>query len=132
MLLKKTIMLVDDDSTTNYLNKIIFRERFPDYNFIIHEDSLEAVNHLILLHEKQMTLPDLILLDLNMPVMDGFEFLEELKKVKITVPIAILSTSEILDEKLKSLKYNVLDFIVKPLVDSHLKKLLEKIYEEKE
>ena len=72
------ILLVDDDSTTNYLNQLLLEELAVADQLLVAENGAEALH--ILAHVLPPVAaapgPVLILLDLNMPVMNGIEFLE--------------------------------------------------------
>jgi len=92
----KFIMLIDDDEPTNFLSKLVIKrsnscEKVE--NYICAEEALSFLqnNHL------EPELPDLILLDINMPGTNGWEFLEEYKKIKFsknnTPPICMITTS---------------------------------------
>jgi len=109
------ILLVDDSKTTMYYNRKIIGY-FNDVKSI-HEvyDGLEALNFL----KKENVPIDIILLDLNMPVMDGFEFLNEYKKLysESKIKIAILTTSNWNTDKKKIAlnKHLISGYIEKPL-----------------
>lgn len=67
------IMLVDDDEATNFYHKIIIEEAECCEELIIFEDPIEALAYLKKADSKK---PDLIFLDINMPQMTGWEFLD--------------------------------------------------------
>ncbi|RNC85426.1 MAG: response regulator [Balneola sp.] len=69
------------------------------------------------LSENSTNLPGLILLDLNMPVMDGFEFLEEIKKDDEfkKIPVVIMTTSKHPSDKLKGFERQAAGYMVKPV-----------------
>jgi CheY-like chemotaxis protein len=93
-----SILLVDDDATTNYLNESLLRSLKVTDQFIIARDGLEA---LTLLQSQCVapttSCPALILLDVNMPAMNGIEFLEAYKRLpqehREAIIIVVLTTS---------------------------------------
>lgn len=108
------ILVVDDDVEDH----MIIQEYFEDANF---KDSIkfvvngvEAINYLE--SEKGGVLPKLIILDLNMPIMNGTQTLVNIKRdaeLK-NIPVIIYSTSENETEKRKTLSLGALDYVVKP------------------
>ncbi|WP_219009721.1 response regulator [Aquimarina litoralis] len=73
------VLLVDDSESTVFFNKIILSKSGYVDEMIIAKNGLEALDIL-----KSGTIPELIFLDINMPVMDGWEFLEEFQKLNET------------------------------------------------
>lgn len=68
-------LLVDDNASTNFFNKIVIEKNiFAEIN--IATNGLEALNHIKGLLKENKKLPKFILLDINMPVMNGWEFLD--------------------------------------------------------
>ncbi len=90
------IVLVDDDEHTNFLNKTIIRHaRFAD-QVVAFTEASSALEYL----EGEMTgngLPDLIFLDINMPLMDGWDFIEKYAQFDLNgnAPRVIMLTSSI-------------------------------------
>ncbi len=127
-------MLVEDDDVTMMLCKINIRKTNFAQNLICCDNGLDAITYLKHESEKpenERNIPDLILLDINMPVMNGWDFLEEFQKNLISyfskTSIKILTSS--IDprdiEKSKSFS-TVNEFISKPLNRDILISLLEK------
>src|SRR5688572_14289906 len=79
----KLIMLVDDDDTTNYLNQRLLENLNAAEKIVIMKDGEEALNYLTKAcgnsGSDEFPCPDLMFLDIKMPVMDGFEFLDAYK-----------------------------------------------------
>jgi CheY-like chemotaxis protein len=119
------ILLVEDDSVTNFITKNKLKNLGFE-NIITVENGLLAIDYL------KIECPDLILLDINMPVMDGFDFLmyREKNKVWFEVPIIVLSSSDRpKDQELTKKFMNVIDYIEKPLNYQKIHHLLLKIAE---
>ena len=71
----KHVLLIDDDETTNLLHGMIIREVFPKIRVSTASNGKEALDFIVAANEDD-DLPDLIFLDINMPVMDGWEFIK--------------------------------------------------------
>jgi CheY-like chemotaxis protein len=115
------ILLVDDDAATNFLAELAFRNLNIANEIQVASDGLMA--SLLL---KQHSCPDIIFLDIRMPRMDGFEFLENMTRMDLcqNVKIVMLTSSTRLEDKKKALAYNVvIDYIEKPLTEELIKKI---------
>ena len=103
----KTILIADDSSLIrNYLERLFIN----DYNVIVAVDGKDAIEKI---QENKNNL-DIILLDLVMPISDGFFVLENLKKSDIDIPIIIISGDTSKDSIEKAFQYGVVDMIKKP------------------
>jgi CheY-like chemotaxis protein len=71
------IMLVDDDDTTNFVNKRLLTKLGAAKEIIVKKNGAEALQYLQASGQGESAYPDLIFLDIKMPVMDGFSFLDE-------------------------------------------------------
>ncbi len=128
------ILLVDDDDVTNYLNKILIKKSEIDVHVEVALNGLIALEYLTCTgrynDNKIFPKPGLILLDINMPRMNGWEFLKEYNKLgpnqKADVVIAMLTSSNNIDDVNTALEeYELPAYLYKPLT---LKKLEEIIY----
>jgi CheY-like chemotaxis protein len=124
-----SIMLIDDDDADNFLHKMIIEEMNITENIMVAEDGAEAMAILTTEGQKQ---PDIIFLDINMPKMNGWEFLEAYQnadiKDKARTIIAMLTTSINPDDKIKALeKFSSLvrGYFNKPLTPEILNDVLE-------
>jgi CheY-like chemotaxis protein len=123
----KSIYLIDDDPVTNFIHKKLIKLHFPE---IAVKEWIEAENalHSITTQSDLDSLPDLILLDLNMPVMNGWQFLDKLTELypsMIKKPIVyIVSSSGFHEDMERSSKYVfVRGFYTKPMNLDKLKEL---------
>lgn len=121
------LMIIDDDEVVIFLAKVVINQFSDIKNIDSYTKPEEAFHDL---KNGVVALPDLILLDLNMPIMDGWEFLDLIQENHLInqVPIAILTSSiDPTDKKKSTLYKNVIDFISKPLSQSKLQELIAKV-----
>ncbi|PRX56865.1 response regulator [Flagellimonas meridianipacifica] len=124
----KKVFLVDDDFIFREAAEVLITSSGLTDEVFHFENGLEAYNRLEELSETPEHLPEIMLLDINMPVMNGWELLEELRQVKSVVRDSIqihILTSSIAPEDLNlSKEYEFIDgYITKPLTRADLKKL---------
>ncbi len=122
MLKKKLncVLLIDDDEPTNFYNEIIIREAQLSDQIVAVQSGKEALDYLVSIKDGAHPQPDLIFLDINMPAMNGWEFIEAYKKLeenqKGKIVVIMLTTSLNPDDELKAKGLdNVHDFKNKPL-----------------
>jgi CheY-like chemotaxis protein len=116
-----TIILVDDDLTINYFHKILLKTFFDQEHIKTCFNGKQAIATLLSLNDK-LDKKDtvIVLLDLNMPVMNGWEFLAEFHIFKATLKFnctiyIITSSINPEDKKIGISDYNVENFLQKPL-----------------
>jgi len=106
------ILLIDDDPVSNKFNSMIIQRNHPNIEIIALTGAMEAIQYLKDLTRK----PDLIFLDLNMPVMNGWDFMEEYHKLNLNIEIMIITSSEDPKDMDKAENYNeIKGYVVKPI-----------------
>ncbi|WP_224995113.1 response regulator [Cesiribacter sp. SM1] len=132
----RKVLLVDDDEITCFLNKSVLEELQVAEQIEYVHNGAEALNYIKENHTGEVTdtySKDLLFLDLNMPVMDGIEFLEEFEKLneidKTRFTIVILTSSAHSKDASNVALHNKLvhSYVLKPLHQAMLKKIVDDI-----
>ena len=116
----KSIFLIDDDPIFVYLTRRIIVSIDRQCKINEFTDGELAIRYLEEICDKPELLPDIIFMDISMPVMDGWEFLSEYSrlrpKIKKDIALFIVSSSISPQEVERSKSYSaVSDFLIKPL-----------------
>ena len=122
--------IIDDDEIIFYLTKEIIKSVQFSKSTETFQDGLHAINNLKEAIKKKEPLPDVILFDLNMPVMDGWEFVEEFLRLdlKKEIPLFVFTSSIDPADKEKANSFpTIKGFIQKPLTIHKLDKILRDI-----
>lgn len=128
----KKILLVDDDDTSNLLTTMVISDMNITEGVDVASNGEEALNYMIenchnIESGGQKKCPGLILLDINMPIMDGFEFLEAYKSrldIDGKIPVVMLSSSSNTKDFDRAKTFDVKGYIVKPLNEEKLQEAL--------
>lgn len=130
----KHLLLVDDDPTTNFFNRHLIGKMNIFDQIHVAENGQLALDKIEEL-QKMGEAPDMILLDINMPIMNGFEFLDHYgqlsDKIKSSVVVCMLTTSLAKEDLEMSKQYEILsDYIDKPLYEAKMRELILKYFGE--
>ncbi|HVZ25556.1 MAG TPA: response regulator [Sediminibacterium sp.] len=130
---KRIVCLIDDDNIYQYTARVILESTGLTRHIHSFYNGREALNYLTE-HCKDDAgiFPDVIFLDINMPVMNGWEFLEEYLKLHPSLPkpvvVYVVSSSVDTGDMRKSLSYEVVsDYLVKPVNRSKYQELMESL-----
>jgi CheY-like chemotaxis protein len=132
------ILLIDDDEPTNFLNKMTVEQAGCAFHVQVAQSGQEALDFLQSkgsYTESSSPHPDLIFLDINMPSMDGWEFMAKYKQLpseqKARIVLIMLTTSLNPDDELRTKGIpEISGFENKPLKQPQLESLLKKYFPE--
>ena len=130
------ICIIDDDLIYQYTISKMIKLNDLAKNVIVFSDGEKALEFLIENFDCDDNLPDIILLDINMPIMDGFQFMDEYVKIKPRVgkKIQIYMVSSSVDpndiERAKRIS-DISDYIIKPINPDELIALVESFQKNK-
>jgi DNA-binding response OmpR family regulator len=117
---KKNMLLVDDEAAIGIIIQIQFDK---DYEITILKNGMDAVKWLL-----AGNLPDLIILDLNMPEMNGLEFLKEVRKYSYfkKIPMIVLSGEDSSSKRIEAFRSGANDYLTKPFNPVELRVRMER------
>lgn len=121
------IALIDDDEATNFFHRMLIKKTGTTDQVLVFQGAMNALDYFK--KDEELLIPDLILLDLNMPVMDGWDFLDEFANLPEAVnnrtKVVILTTSPNPEEvkRAKNHKF-VSGFKTKPFTPEKMQEIL--------
>jgi len=118
---KKKILLADDEEDIKTVIKLYLESK--GYDVVTSYDGLDTLDKV------KAEKPDLILLDIMMPVINGFEVCKQLKADENTshIPIVMLSAASHSDSVEQAMKAGAVDYIMKPFEPPRIEAILKKI-----
>jgi CheY-like chemotaxis protein len=114
----KLVYVVEDDTITAITTKFLLEKTLGDTQVQLYANGQQALTHLKVALQEGTALPDLLLLDLNMPLMDGWEFLDAFASLPITHPVCVLLLTSSInpEDRAKAARYQtVAGYFSKPL-----------------
>ena len=128
---KRDVLLVDDDEIYNFINKKTLEgiDAIKDIHTALNgQQALDLINEYYM---GTRSLPEVIFLDLNMPLMDGFQFLEVFKKLNIPgikkVKIAIVTSSNNPSDIQRAKSLGIEHYLIKPVSQEDMKEFFNSI-----
>ncbi|UII30985.1 response regulator [Fulvivirga ulvae] len=124
--MNRNVLLIDDDPIANMINKELFK--IKGHSVVTYTNPKEALVYLKSIIPTSEFIPEIILLDINMPEMDGWEFLDDYRNTSFALNsncrLFMLTSSIDPEDKYKSTLYPVVKgFISKPLTVEWIEKL---------
>ena len=125
----ESILIVDDDSISSMVTEMMLMHIQAADKITLVNNGKEAIDYL---DQSPNNVPELILLDINMPLMNGFDFLDHWERRGLTgsAKIAVFTTSTLPSDREQAHCYSdVIAFVEKPLSENQARKLLQLQYE---
>lgn len=111
------ILIVDDERAVRYSFERAFAE---EYVIITAENGIDAIEKV----EKEQ--PDIVLMDIKMPVLNGIEALKKIKKTNSHIPVIMMTAFGDTDTAIDAMKESAYDYITKPFENNELRTIIEK------
>ncbi|MEX0929583.1 MAG: response regulator [Balneolales bacterium] len=117
-----TVMLVEDDPLNRLLISIILKQIYADIHIIEAENGQRAIE------EFKETIPNLIIMDIQMPIMNGYEATSAIRKLEggDKVPIIGLTAGSLKGDREKCIASGMSDYASKPVVIDTIEKIIDK------
>ncbi len=129
-MIPNVVYIIDDDEIYQFTLKKTLEINKLTEKLLVFSDGEKGIDFIKANLENKEILPDIIFLDINMPVMGGFQFMEEYLKIKPRIDKKIIiymisSSIDVADKNRANNIADISDFLIKPIKTSELKGLLE-------
>jgi CheY-like chemotaxis protein len=120
----KKILVIDDSETSLFLVRAVFEDN-PKFEIYIEKDSRQGIKQI------KQKMPDLLILDIMMPWIDGYELLEKIKSEESisNLPILVISAKQDSESIDKAFQHKANGYIKKPIIVDELKTKVNAILE---
>lgn len=116
-----SILVVEDNEVNLLLTKIVMGQCFPNASISEARDGLEALT--IMVDERF----DVVLMDMQMPKMDGYEAIQRARAMGLDMPIISLTANAIIGERERCLEVGATEYVTKPMSKESIKTIIEKL-----
>lgn len=125
-----SIAIVDDDKDSHVFLKLNIQRLNPDHTCLSYYDARSFMLYLSEKAGSQQPLPDLIILDLSMPDLDGFDVLKMVKETALlkNIKVFVLTSGQYEYDRIKSIAYGCTNYYMKPMNLEDFNKILEDMF----
>lgn len=110
---KNLVVLVDDDPMSNTINTLILKKQNPNTDVVVFYNGYDALKYLC---DPSSIKPNVIFLDINMPGMTGWDFIEEFEKKNLSIEIVVVTSSTDIKDRERTMNMKpVKDYFTKPI-----------------
>jgi CheY-like chemotaxis protein len=129
--MKKRLLIIDDDKLLNKINEKVLHSSGIVKELHITCNGKEALEYLQLRAEKNYPLPHVIILDLQMPVLNGFEFIDAFQKLdipgKADIELVVFTSSSNPSDKQRALSKGIKNYLAKPYLLRGLSDIISRL-----
>ncbi len=125
----KKVFIVDDDKIFHFIIRKLLAKQNPNVELVFFENGFDAIQRLRNKIGTGESFPDIILLDINMPVLDGWQFLDEFRVIKPQInripEIYLVSSSDNIADRDRARDYceEVVDYYLKPMGEEQINRI---------
>lgn len=119
------ILLIDDDFMSSTYTSLMLKKIHPKVEVVCFNNAQDGLCFLKDVHQAK---PNYIFLDLNMPGMNGWDFMDEFQKMNLNIEVIITTSSNDINDRERSKSYSgISDFFIKPIGVENTKTLFSRV-----